>query len=115
MTNNNLLLGIFYGLIGQTLTFLQLQGDLKYNWYSKYPLILLFSSVPISWFYIQSVRCLIYAFNKEIWPSRLIGFAVGIVVFTILSHLLFKEPITLKVILCLFFAFCIIFVQIFMK
>lgn len=112
---SNLFLGIFYGFIAQILTFLQLQGNVKYNWYSKYPVLLLLSSIPISWLYIQSVKYLVIAFDKEIWPSRLIGFAVGIFVFTIMSSLMFKEPMTLKVIVSLFLAFCIILVQIYMK
>jgi hypothetical protein len=112
---NNLLLGIVYGFIAQVLTFLQLQGNIKYDWYNKYPVLLLLASIPISWCYIQSVKFLVLAFNNEIWPSRLIGFAVGIFAFTLMSSLLFKEPITLKVVLSLILAFCILMVQIFIK
>lgn len=112
---SNIVLGIFYGFIAQILTFLQLQGNVKYDWYSKYPILLLLSSIPISWLYIQSVKYLVMAFDKEIWPSRLIGFAVGIFAFTIMSSLLFKEPITIKVLISLFLALCIILVQIYMK
>jgi hypothetical protein len=51
---NNLLLGGLYGLIAQIGTFLQLQGNVKYDWYSKHPVILLLCSIPLSWLYIQS-------------------------------------------------------------
>jgi hypothetical protein len=35
------------------------------------------------------------------WPSRLIGFGIGVIVFTIMSYYMFKEPITPKTLTCL--------------
>lgn len=115
VSNSNLYLGIFYGFVAQVLTFLQLQGNIKYNWYEKYPIMLLLVSIPISWLYIQSVKYLVLHFSGDIWPSRLIGFAVGIIVFTIMSYWLFKEPITIKVFLSILLSCCIIAIQIWMK
>jgi len=112
---NKLLLGFIYGFIAQVLTFLQLQGNIKYNWYHKYPIIMLGIAVPISWLYIKSVEAFVHSFNGEIWPSRLIGFAIGIIVFASMSIILFKEPITTKTFICVIFAMCILGVQIFWK
>ena len=112
---NKLLLGFVYGLIAQILTFLQLQGNIKYNWYEKYPFIMLGIAVPISWLYIKSVEAFVLNFNGEIWPSRLIGFGIGIIVFVILSWILFKEPVNLKTLICLLLAGGILGVQIFWK
>lgn len=112
---NNLYWGVFYGFLAQVLTFLQLQGNVKYQWYDKYPIVVLLVSIPISWLYIQSVKYLVLHFNGDIWPSRLIGFAVGIIVFTMMSYWLFKEPVTLKVLLSLILASGIMLIQIFMK
>lgn len=106
---------MFYGSIAQVLTFLQLQGGTKYDWWDKYPIPLLLISIPLSWLYIQSVRNFVLAFNGEIWPSRMIGFGIGIIVFALMSYYLFKEPITLKTLISIFFALCIIAVQIFGK
>ncbi len=112
---NNLFLGLIYGLIAQVLTFLQLQGNIKYNWYEKYPLIILGIAIPISWFYIKSVEHLVLQFNGQIWPSRLIGFGIGIIVFVGLSWFLFKEPVSLKTAICLILATGILGVQILWK
>lgn len=111
----NLLLGILYGLIAQIITFLQLQGNIKYGWFHKYPVIVLSAAVPISWLFIKSVEHLVAAYNGEIWPSRLIGFAVGIIVFVNMSYFLFNEAITLKTFICLLLAACILTIQIFWK
>ncbi len=112
---NRLLLGIFYGILGQVFSFLQLQGSVKYGWFQKYPILILLSSIPAAWFYIKSVEYLVSWGNGELWPSRLIGFGLGIIIFVSLSWLLFKEPITLKTFICLMLSFSILLVQIFWK
>jgi len=112
---NRLLTGIIYGILGQVLSFLQLQGSIKYGWYAKYPIIVLLSSIPATWLYLKSVEAFVEMFNGELWPSRLIGFGIGIIIFVVLSMLLFKEPLTLKTLTCLLLAASILLVQIFWK
>jgi hypothetical protein len=112
---NKLLAGIFYGILGQVFSFMQLQGSIKYGWYQKYPIIILLSSIPAAWFYIKSVEHLVGWAGGELWPSRLIGFGIGIIIFVVLSLILFKEPITLKTLTCLLLAVSILLVQMFWK
>jgi hypothetical protein len=107
--------GIIYGLLGQIGSFMQLQGAMKFGWYQKYLWLVLLTSIPLSWFYIKSVEYFIAAFNGQLWPSRLIGFGLGIVVFSIMSHYLFKEPFTPKTIVCIGLGLTIIVLQIFWK
>jgi len=111
---NNLVLGVIYGFIAQVLTFLQLQGNIKYGWYDKHKILLLLVSIPISWCYIQSVRLFVTGFNGEIWPSRIVGFSIGIIVFSIMGYFMFGETITVKTGVCLFLALIILLIQIFM-
>ena len=112
---NKLFLGILWGIFGQVFSFLQLQGSVKYGWFQKYPIIILLSSIPAAWFYIKSVENLVHWGNGELWPSRLIGFGIGIIIFVSLSWILFKEPITLKTLTCLLLAASILLIQIFWK
>jgi hypothetical protein len=112
---NRLLVGIFFGILGQVFSFMQLQGSIKYGWYQKYPIVILLSSIPAAWFYIKSVENLVGWAGGELWPSRLIGFGIGIIVFVTLSLILFKEPITLKTLICLLLAVSILLVQMFWK
>jgi len=107
--------GILYGLVAQIGSFMQLQGAMKYGWYQKYLWLVLLISVPLSWLYIKSVEHFIAAFNGQLWPSRLIGFGLGIIVFSIMSHFLFKEPFSPKTIVCLGLGLTIIALQIFWK
>ena len=112
---NRLLAGIFYGIFGQVLSFLQLQGSIKYGWFQKYPILVLLSALPSTWLYIKSVENLVAWGDGQLWPSRLIGFGIGIVVFVSLSILLFKEPITAKTLVCLGLALSILGIEIFWK
>ena len=111
----NLVFGILYGIIGQVGSFLQLQGGIKYNWYPKYLWVSMLAAVPLSWFYLLSVQHFVKAFDGQVYPSRLLGFGLGIMVFTIMSWVLFKEHINDKTIVCLILALGIFVVQIFWK
>ncbi len=111
----NIIYGILFGLLGQIGSYLQLQGAMKLGWFPKYFWPVLLMSVPLSWFYIKSVEYFVTAFEGQLWPSRLIGFGLGIVVFSIMSHYLFKEPFTPKTIVCIGLGLTIIAIQILWK
>jgi hypothetical protein len=111
----NLFYGMLYGVIAQILTFLQLQGNIKYGWFQKYPVIMLLGAMPISYLFIKSVEFLVKAYDGQMWPSRLIGFGIGAIVFTVLSWYLFKEPFGLKTAVCMMLATAILLIQIFWK
>ena len=111
----HIILGILWGLTAQALTFFQLQGQLKYQWMKDYTWVVVLMGIPISFMFMQSVKHFVLGFGGEIWPSRLIGFGIGVIVFTIMSELLFKEPFTTKTGICLFLGLLIILVQIFWK
>ena len=107
--------GATYGLFAQIITFLQLQGNIKWGLLAKYPIITLLTSIPMGWMFMKSVEHFVTAYNGQIWPSRLIGFGIGIIIFVLLSMILFKEPLTLKTLTCLLLAASILLVQIFWK
>ena len=111
----HLIKGMVLGLIAQVLTFFQLQGQMKIEWFKNHPILVAFMGVPISLLFMYSVRNMVEAYDGAIWPSRLIGFGIGVVVFTIMSHYLFKEPLTPKTLTCLGLGVCIILIQILWK
>jgi hypothetical protein len=112
---NKLFIGVLYGVIAQILTFLQLQGNIKYGWFQKYPVIMLGIAIPISYLFIKSVENFVAAYNGEIWPSRLIGFGIGVIIFTIMSKIMFGEPFTSKTAVCLALGTAIVLIQILWK
>ena len=104
-----------YGLLGQIGSFMQLQGAMKLGWYPKYFWPVLLMSVPLSWLYIKSVEHFVAAFDGQLWPSRLIGFGLGITIFSIMSHFMFKEPLTPKTLVCIGLGLTIIAIQVIWK
>ena len=104
-----------FGLAAQILTFFQLQGQIKYEWFKNNTLVLACMGVPISLLFMYSVRNFVDAYDGQIWPSRLIGFGIGVIVFTAMSHYIFKEPLTPKTLTCLGLGVGIILIQILWK
>jgi hypothetical protein len=111
----NLLKGFIFGLLAQIVTFLQLQGQMKIEWFKNHPIIIALMGVPISLLYMYSVKNFVEAYDGQIWPSRLIGFGIGVAVFTVMSHYMFNEPLTPKTLTCLSLGVVIILIQIFWK
>ena len=77
----NFLIGIICGVIAQVWVFFQLQGPLKYEWLREHTWFVMLWGIPISYLFTLSVRYYVAEFNGEIWPSRLIGFGIGTIVF----------------------------------
>ena len=111
----NIIYGILFGLLGQIGSYLQLQGAMKLGWFPKYFWPVLLMSVPLSWLYIKSVEHFVAAFDGQLWPSRLIGFGLGITIFSIMSHFMFKEPLTPKTLVCIGLGLIIIAIQVIWK
>jgi hypothetical protein len=111
----NIFWGILWGVAAQIATFIQLQGQLKFEWMKQYTWAVVLMGIPISFMFMQSVKNFVLAFGGEIWPSRLLGFGIGVIIFTIMSELMFKEPFTMKTGICLFLGLLIILTQLFWK
>jgi hypothetical protein len=88
-----LLLGILFGILAQVLVFFQIQGSLKYPFLQNNQWLVLLSGIPITWLFVESVKYIFDWSGGQLWPGRLIGFSIGIVVFTAMSILLFGEGI----------------------
>ena len=115
MVMSNLVVGVLWGVVGQVLSFIQLQAGIKWGWTQKYGILLMFLGLPISWAFMKSVQNFIVAFDGEIYPSRILGFAVGIIIFGTLSWVLFKEGINPKTGVCLLLSIVIILIQVLWK
>ena len=111
----DLLKGFFYGLIAQVITFMQLQGQMKYSILKNNTWFVVLLGLPISYLFMISVKHFVAAYDGQIWPSRLIGFGIGVIVFGLMSHWLFKEPFTLKTLICLGLGSLIVLIQILWK
>jgi multidrug transporter EmrE-like cation transporter len=115
MDIGKLIIGIIFGIIAQIIIFFQLQGQMKYDWFKNNYWLVVLMGIPASMFFMYSVKNMVIAYGGEMWPSRLIGFSLGAIVFTYFSWYLFNEPLTPKTIVCLVLSFVILGIQLFVK
>lgn len=108
----NLIISLVIVTIAQSLAYLQLQSQFFWSWAKSHPILMAFLGLPISILLIYFTKYCALAFNGEVWPGRLIGFAVGAIVFALLSHFIMNEPFTPKTIVCLVLAGAILLVQV---
>ena len=110
-----LIQGTLLYLLGQTLVWYQINGQFLSEWIKQHPWVMSLFGIPISFIYIYATQYCVEAFNGELWPQRLIGFAAGWVVFAILTFIHLNEAITLKTAVTLALAVAIVVIQIIWK
>ena len=64
---------------------------------------------------IKGTENIAAAYDGAVWPARLIGFGVGIILFSILTWIILGEKIEIKSAVCVLLAFCILIIQLFWK
>ncbi len=110
----NFIFTLFLIVCAQILTYFQLQSQFFWVWAKTHPIFMAFLGWPISLLYIQFTNYSQKYFG-ETWPGRLIGFAVGAIVFALLSSTIMKEELGLKTIICLILSASILLIQLFWK
>ena len=107
---------LIFGLFGlaHTLTWFQINGQFVWDWVKDHMWFVLLFATPIGWIFIKAVEKT-YTHYGELWPSKIIGFSVGTIVFAILSYFFTNEGITLKTGVCLALSCLIIGIQVLWK
>jgi hypothetical protein len=102
--------------LGQVLVWFQAYAPIKFEWLKNkgwwFPYLL---SIPVAFFFIKGISYIVSGTGGEMWPSRIIGFSVGVISFSFLTSYFNNEPITLKTGVCLFLCLCILGVQMLWK
>ena len=110
-----LLLAVLYGLSAQVLSFIAIQGSYKIQLLKDNLWIPVLIGIPTSYLIIKSVHYFIEYFNGQIYPSRILGFVLGIFVFSIMGWLMFGEKLSVKTLVCLGLCGVIMLVQMLWK
>jgi hypothetical protein len=97
--------------IGQSLIWLQTNGQFVSEWIKKNPILVSFLGVPISYIFIKATQYS-YSYFSNLWSGRMLGFSMGILTFTALTWFFVGEPITAKTLLTLLLAIAIIVIQV---
>jgi hypothetical protein len=105
---------LLLSIIAQVISFIQLQGQMAWKFPRENPYVMMLLGLPISLIFIKTTKIFNEAYDAN-WPGRLIGFGIGVIVFTIMSWLVFREHPSPKTLTCLGLAFTIVILQIFWK
>ena len=71
--------------------------------------------IPISFFYIWGTKYTVEGMDGLLWPTRFIGFGIGMVIYSIMVSYFFNEGFSLKTITSLLLAVILITIQVFWK
>ena len=110
-----LTIGIFFFVASQVVIWFQSHLQFFNKWASDNPIIISSVGMIVSYGSIMATKHIAGAFNGLVYPSRFIGFSIGIFLFALLTWIFLKEPLTLKSLVCIGLAFCIISIQLFWK
>lgn len=113
---NNLTLAIVLFTMGQSLIWIQTNGQFLWKWFDRNPLLLsvLFGTV-ISYMFIYATKYVVGHFDGLLWPGRFIGFGTGMISFVLLTWFFMGEGITTKTAISLVLATTLVCIQILWK
>ena len=110
MINKDILITISILFSVQIVIWYQLNGQLVSTWCKEHPWMLSLLGVPISYALILTTQYGYRGFG-ELWPIRLLGFAVGMISFPFLTYWMLGEGITIKTVISILLAIIIMILQ----
>ena len=110
-----LTLGFIYFCVAATAIWFQTHAQFFNDWSKDNALLVAIPGFIISYWSIKATENIAEAYDGAVWPARLVGFGVGIIIFSILTWLILGEKIEIKSAVCVLLAFCILIIQLFWK
>ena len=113
--NTSFLYGIFFFLLAHICAFLQLNGQFKWEWFAKHEWVMALCGIPMSFLYIWGTKYTVEGMDNLLWPTRFIGFGIGIIVYAIMVNYIFSEEFSIKTIISILLSVILICIQAFWK
>ena len=109
--NKEILFCILILFFTQIVIWFQLNAQVKWDWFKDNYLLMSILGMPISYALLYSTKFGFEGFNGLLWPGRLLGFAIGMISFPIITWIIMGEGITLKSWLSIILAIIIMLLQ----
>ena len=113
--NKSLLYCILIFTITQVVIWFQTNGQFISDWYKNNVFLVSLAGIPISYGYIYATKFGFEAFDSSLWSVRLLCFALGTIIFAIMTYIIMGEGISYKNMTSLLLAICLILIQLFWK
>lgn len=115
MNIHSLAIGMSLFFVTHILIWFQINGQFVWTWFKDNPLLLALIGFPVSYLLILSTRYMVEGFGGLLWPGRLVGFSLGMIVFAILTSVYMHEGLSMKTLISLILAIALVVVQILWK
>jgi len=112
MNIKDLLIGALLYLVGQVITYWQLNGQFIWEWAKKNPFLVACLGIPISLIFIWATKYTVSGFDGQMWPQRFVGFATGMIVYAWGTSYYFNQPIDMKTAISLALSLALIIIQV---
>ena len=113
--NPSLINGMAVMLIVNIMVWYQVNLQFVNPWWKNYTGWLSLVGFPISYLIIKGTEMLVQGLDGVLWPSRLITFGIGIVVFAVLTYMHIGEGINMKAIVSVTIAIILVLMQVIWK
>ena len=113
--NMNLLYGVLLFIIAHIGAFFQLNGQFKWDWFKNNEWFIAACGIILSFFYIWATKYTVQGMGGLLWPSRFIGFGIGMVTYALGVGYFFNEGITTKTLISLGLSLILICIQVLWK
>ena len=110
-----LTLGFIYFVLSATAIWFQTHAQFFNEWSKDNAILVAIPGFVISYWSIKATENIAEVYDGAVWPARLIGFGIGIILFSILTWVILGEKIEIKSAVCVLLAFCILIIQLFWK
>lgn len=112
MNLKDLFIGASLYLIGQLITYWQLNGQFLWEWFKKHPFLIACMGIPISYIFIAATKYTVAGFEGQMWPQRFVGFATGMIVYAWGTSYYFNQPVDTKTAVSLALSLLLIIIQV---
>lgn len=108
--------GVLIFILGNILAWFSLHLQFLSEWWKDNPLFTVFVfSVPIGYLFLIGTRIIVESAGY-FWASRIIGFSISTIVYSVLTWIVLKESfLEPKTLICLFLSIIILCIQVFWK
>ena len=107
--NANLLYGIFFFILAHIGAFIQLNGQFKWDFFKNNEWVIAAFGFILSFFYIWGTKYTVAGMDGLLWPTRFVGFGIGIIIYAILVSYFFGEGFTTKTIISILLSIVLIY------
>ena len=108
--NKEVIITITILFIANLFVWVQLNGQLKWDWWKENIWFVCLMGMPISYMFFKATTYGYIGFG-ELWPIRFIGFAAGMITFPFFTYFILGEGITLKTFISIVLAILIMLLQ----